>query len=62
LSLLILPLLAGCNLLDRTEIIKSQHISLDGFAYDIDLNPVGNARLDLWAEVINQKNPIKTPD
>lgn len=61
MSLLILPLLAGCNLLDRTEIIKSQHISLDGYAHDIDLNPVDNARLDLQAEVINHKKFRQKP-
>lgn len=43
---------AGCGLLNRSEVLRSEHVALDGYAYDAELERVGNAHLELDVEVV----------
>lgn len=61
LAVLLSVLIAGCRLLERSEVLQQKRIQLDGYAYDADLNKVGDARLDLEAEVVRRQKFREEP-
>lgn len=51
----------GCGWLERSEVIRTETVSLHGYAYDADLRKVGDAHLDLQAEVVRHQEFRREP-
>lgn len=49
---LVLLLVSGCGALRKSEVLRTEEIVLDGYAYDADFVKVGDANLSMQIEVI----------
>lgn len=49
---LVLLLVSGCGALGKPEVLRTEEIVLDGYAYDADLVKIGDANLSMQLEVI----------
>lgn len=61
LAALVFLVIPGCGVLERSEELRTEHVLLDGYAYDPDLRKIGDARLDLEVEVIRRQEFRREP-
>lgn len=55
-------LASACGFLERSEVVRAEDLALDGHAYDAYLRRVGDAHLDLKAEVVRRQAFRKDPN